>query len=104
MNSSSAASRMRVRVSCCGLTARRVIKRDPGSNERLNASRLGAEASSSNAMTGSGLLELILISMGWLAFIVGLIAHWQILRQSLRAQPDERAPSNLGFIPGVVGS
>jgi hypothetical protein len=55
-------------------------------------------------MTGGGLLELVLISMGWLFFLGGLIAHYQILRRSLRAKPDERVPSNMGFVPGVVGS
>lgn len=55
-------------------------------------------------MTGGGLLELILLSMGWLFFLAGLIAHYQILRQSLKAKPDERIPSNMGFAPGVVGS
>ena len=55
-------------------------------------------------MTGGGLLELISISMGWLFFLGGLVAHYQILCQSLRAKPDERLPSNMGFVPGVVGS
>jgi hypothetical protein len=55
-------------------------------------------------MTGGGLLELILLSMGWLFFLGGLVAHYLILRQSLRAKPDERVPSNMGFIPGVAGS
>jgi hypothetical protein len=55
-------------------------------------------------MTGGGLLELILLSMGWLFFLAVLVAHYQILRKSLRAKPDERLPSNMGFIPGVVGS
>ena len=55
-------------------------------------------------MTGVGLLELVLLSMGWLFFLGGLIAHYQILRQSMRAKPDERLPSNMGFVPGVVGS
>src|SRR5437868_29091 len=41
MNNSSAASRIRVRVSCGGLTARRVM-RDPCSNERLNVLGSGA--------------------------------------------------------------
>ncbi|HYL88045.1 MAG TPA: hypothetical protein VEU32_04685 [Burkholderiales bacterium] len=55
-------------------------------------------------MTGGGLLELVLLSMGWLFFLAGLIAHYQILRQSLKAKPDERVPSNMGFVPAVVGS
>jgi hypothetical protein len=55
-------------------------------------------------MTGGSLLELVLLSMGWLFFLAGLIAHYQILRQSLRAKPDVRLPSNMGFIPGVAGS
>ena len=55
-------------------------------------------------MTGGRLLELVLISMGWLFFLAGLIAHYQILRRSLKAKPGERGPSNMGFIPGVVGS
>jgi len=55
-------------------------------------------------VTGGGFLQLILISMGWLFFLAGLIAHYQILRRSLKAKPGERAPSSMGFIPGVVGS
>jgi len=55
-------------------------------------------------MTGGGLLELVLLSMGWLFFLAGLIAHYQILRHSLRAKPDERISSSMGFVPGVVGS
>ena len=55
-------------------------------------------------MTGGRLLELVLISMGWLFFLAGLIAHYQILRRSLKAKPGERVPSNMGFVPGVVGS
>jgi hypothetical protein len=55
-------------------------------------------------MTGAGLLELVLLSMGWLFFLAGLIAHYGILRQSLRGKPDEPIPSNMGFVPGVAGS
>jgi hypothetical protein len=55
-------------------------------------------------MTGGGLLELILISMGWLFFVAGLTANYQVLRKSLGAKPGERLPSNMGFLPGVVGS
>jgi hypothetical protein len=55
-------------------------------------------------MTGGGLLELILISMGGLFFLAGLAANYQVLGKSLRAKPDEPLPANLGFIPGVVGS
>jgi len=50
-------------------------------------------------MTGGGLLELILLSMGWLFFLAGLIAHYQILRQSLKAKPGDRVPSNMGYVP-----
>jgi hypothetical protein len=55
-------------------------------------------------MTGGGLLELIVLSMGWLFFLAGLIAHCQILRRSVKAKPEERVPSNMGLIPAVVGS
>lgn len=55
-------------------------------------------------MTGGGLLELVLLSMGWLFFVAGLIAHYKILRQSLKTKPAERVPSNMGFVPAVVGS
>src|SRR5947207_8679876 len=55
-------------------------------------------------MTGGGLLELILLSMGWLFFVGGLAANYQVLRKSLAAKPNESLPSSLGFIPGVVGS
>jgi hypothetical protein len=55
-------------------------------------------------MTGGALLELILLSMAWLFFLAGLAANYQVLRKSLKAKPDERLPSSLGVIPGVVGS
>ena len=55
-------------------------------------------------MTGGGLLELILLSMGWFFFLAGLVANYQVLRKSLKAKPDEPLPSSLGLIPGVVGS
>src|SRR6476659_9201333 len=55
-------------------------------------------------MTGGALLELILISMGWLFFLAGLAANYHVLRKSLKAKPDEALPSNLGFFPGVSGS
>src|ERR1700704_4191725 len=55
-------------------------------------------------MTGGAYFELILISMGWLFFIGGLIANWQVLRLSLKAKEGKRVPSSLGFLPGVAGS
>ena len=55
-------------------------------------------------MTGTGLIALILISMGWLFFLYGLVLHYQLLRRSLKAKPEEYLPSSLGFVPGVVGS
>jgi len=51
-------------------------------------------------MTGGGLLELILLSMGWLFFLGGLAANYHVLARALKAKPG----SGLGFIPGVVGS
>ena len=55
-------------------------------------------------MTGGGLLELILLSMGWLFLLGGLAVNYQVLARSLKAKPDEPVPSGLGFLPGVVGS
>jgi hypothetical protein len=55
-------------------------------------------------MTGGGLLELILVSMGWLFFLAGLAANYHVMRKSLRAKPEEPLQSNMGFIPGVAGS
>jgi len=55
-------------------------------------------------MSGTGLIALILISMGWLFFLFGLVLHYQLLLRSLRAKPGERVPSSLGFVPSVVGS
>jgi hypothetical protein len=55
-------------------------------------------------MTGSGLLGLILLSMGWLFFLGGLAVNIHALRRALRAKEGERTPSGLGFVPGVVGS
>ena len=55
-------------------------------------------------MTGGALLEMIVLSMGWLFFLAGLAGNYQVLRKSLAAKPDEQLPSTLRFIPGVVGS
>jgi hypothetical protein len=55
-------------------------------------------------MSGGELLELILVSMGWLFFVAGLAANYHVLRKSLRAKAGEPLPPNMGFIPGVVGS
>jgi hypothetical protein len=55
-------------------------------------------------VTGSSLLGLILLSMAWLFFLFGLVAHYQILRTSLDAKAGERVPSHMGVLPGVVGS
>ena len=42
--------------------------------------------------------------MAWLYFLVGLFAHYQILRISMKAREGDRIPSNMGFLPGLVGS
>ncbi|HEY5899449.1 MAG TPA: hypothetical protein VIV54_17930 [Burkholderiales bacterium] len=55
-------------------------------------------------MTGGALLGLLLLSMAWLFFVGGVLANYQVLRKSLKARADERVPSSLGFVPGVVGS
>jgi hypothetical protein len=55
-------------------------------------------------MTGTGLVSLILISMGWLFYLYGLALHYWLLRRSLKAAPGEQVPSSLGFVPAVVGS
>ena len=55
-------------------------------------------------MTGTGLIALILISMGWLFFAYSLVLHYLLLRLSLRAKPGDYVPSSLGFVPGVIGS
>jgi hypothetical protein len=55
-------------------------------------------------MTGSGLLGLILLSMAWLFFLGGVAVNVRALHQALKARKGERAPSGLGFVPGVVGS
>lgn len=55
-------------------------------------------------MTGSGLLGLMLLSMGWLFFLGGLAVNIHALRRALAAREGERTPSGLGFVPGVVGS
>jgi hypothetical protein len=55
-------------------------------------------------MSGGSLLGLILLSMAWLFFLAGLVAHYQILRISLKAKDGDPIPSNMGFLPAVVGS
>jgi hypothetical protein len=55
-------------------------------------------------MTGGTLLGLILLSMAWLYFLIGLAAHYRILRISMQAREGDPIPSNMGFIPGLVGS
>lgn len=52
-------------------------------------------------MTGGWLIGLILLSMAWLFFLLGLAVNVQA---AWRAKPEGRAPSGLGFAPGVVGS
>jgi hypothetical protein len=64
----------------------------------------GDTVSQALGVTGGELLGLILLSMAWLFFLFGLVAHYQILRLSMKAKEGERVPSNMGFIPGVVGS
>jgi hypothetical protein len=64
-----------------------------------------ARTRQARAMTGGGLLELILISMAWLFFVGGIATNYHVLRRSLRRKTaDEQVPSGLGFVPGVVGS
>ena len=42
-------------------------------------------------MTGSGLLALVLTSMGWLFFLAGLVFYWRSL-------------SGIPLLPGLAGS
>jgi hypothetical protein len=42
-------------------------------------------------MTGTGLLALILVSMGWLIFLAGLVINY-------------RSPKGIPVLPGMVGS
>lgn len=55
-------------------------------------------------VTGSALIGLILLSMAWLFFLLGLMLHYHILRASLKAKEGERVPAHMGCVPGVVGS
>ncbi|OGA60504.1 MAG: hypothetical protein A3G81_08485 [Betaproteobacteria bacterium RIFCSPLOWO2_12_FULL_65_14] len=45
-------------------------------------------------MTGSALLGLVLLSMAWLFFLLGLAVNYRLLHPQV----------TLGFLPGVVGS
>jgi hypothetical protein len=47
-------------------------------------------------MSGAGLLGLILLSMGWLFFVVGAALNFQAWRRGRRAA--------IPVLPGVVGS
>jgi hypothetical protein len=64
----------------------------------------GDTVSQALPVTGSVLFGLIVLSMAWLFFLAGLVAHYQILRACLKAKEGARVPSNMGFLPGVVGS
>jgi hypothetical protein len=55
-------------------------------------------------MTGGYLVGLLLLSMAWLFFAGGAVMNFSVLRAALRAQPGERAPSGIPFLPGVAGS
>ena len=48
-------------------------------------------------MTGGALLGLILLSMAWCFFLLGLAFHIQIARKRLSAK-------GMGFLPAVSGS
>ena len=45
-------------------------------------------------VTGSALLGLVLLSMAWLFFLLGLAVNYRLLHPQV----------TLGFLPGVVGS
>jgi hypothetical protein len=45
-------------------------------------------------VTGGALLGLILLSMAWLFFLIGLAVNYRLLHPAV----------TLGFLPGVVGS
>jgi hypothetical protein len=51
-------------------------------------------------MTGTGLLALTLISMGWLFFLAGLAINYAALRRSRQGKP----ASPMALLPGMVGS
>jgi hypothetical protein len=46
------------------------------------------------AVTGGALLGLVLLSMAWLFFLLGLAVNYRLLHPGV----------TLGFLPGVVGS
>lgn len=48
-------------------------------------------------MTGGGLLGLILLSMAWCFYLLGLAFHIQIVRKGLKTK-------GMGFLPAVCGS
>lgn len=49
-------------------------------------------------------MSLILLAIAWLFFIGGLVVHYQLLWRSRKAKEGEEVPSNLGFLPGLVGA
>jgi hypothetical protein len=51
-------------------------------------------------MSGVALLGLILLSMAWLFFLLGLAINLQVYRKRKARRP----VPGLGFLPGVVGS
>jgi len=54
-------------------------------------------------MTGSALLGLTLLSMGWLFFLAGLAANYGALIKAFKS-PASRRSRAFGPLPGVVGS
>ncbi|MGH8704714.1 MAG: hypothetical protein ACREUO_04750 [Burkholderiales bacterium] len=55
-------------------------------------------------MSGGGLLGLILLSMGWLFFVLGATLNFQVWRRARAARDGESVPSGAPILPGVAGS
>jgi hypothetical protein len=55
-------------------------------------------------MSGGFWIGSILLSMGWLFFLLGAAMNFIAWRGALAARAGEPAPSGVPFLPGVAGS
>jgi hypothetical protein len=55
-------------------------------------------------MSGGFWIGVILLSMGWLFFLLGAAMNFHVWRRALAAREGEPVPSGVPFLPGVAGS
>ena len=55
-------------------------------------------------MSGGSLVGLILLSMAWLFFALGLVMNFSVSWRRQQAKEGDRVPSGMPLLPGVIGS